>query len=290
MSTQRVDRKEFRRVRAEGAPKEKGQGPENLIRVTAQRGQRSYISYAIALLNGEEGKAKQDTIKVSGMGAAIFNAVNIAEIVKRRVKGLHQITEISSETVKDSYEGIESKKTMDVERKVATVLITLSTKALDKKNIGYQAPLPEDQVTEQEERAPAERRERRTGGRGSGRGSARGGRGSARGSGRGGRTSEKKDGDKKKDGEKKAATTTTTSRGGRGSARGTGGRGSGRGGAAPAEKKADKPKETKPKTAKPDYDKLGADAEDKLDRQKGDGHNKAKPSGQAKPKSVRASK
>lgn len=266
MST-RVDRKEFRRIRPEGAA-ERAQTAENEIRVTAQRGQRNYISYAISILTGAEGKEKQETIKISGMGAAIYNAVNITEIVKRRVAGLHQITEISSETVKDSYEGIESKKKLDVERKVATILITLSTKALDTKALGYQAPLPADQVTEQEERTPTERRRRpASAGRG-GRGSGRGGRGSGRG-GRGGRTAEKKD-DKKE--EKKES----TGRGGRGSSRGgRGGRGSGRGGA------------DKPKTAKPDYQKMGDDYEDKLDRQKGEGHHKTAPKGQVKPKSVR---
>lgn len=262
MSTQRVDRKEFRRVRGDAAEKPKSQGADNEIRVTAQRGQRNYISYAIAILTGADDKPKSDSIKISGMGAAIFNAVNIAEIVKRRVKGLYQITEISSETVKDSYEGVENKdKKMDIERKVATILITLSTKALDKKALGYQDPLPEDQVTEQEDRDPAERRPR-----GSGRG-GRGGRGSARG-GRGGRGGAAKK-DVKKD-EKK--TEKTAERGGRGSGRG--GRG-GRGGS------------DKPKTVKPDYQKLGDDFEDKLDRQKGDGHNKSAPSHQGKPKSVR---
>lgn len=277
MSTQRVNRKEFRRVRPEGGAKEKAQGADNEIRVTAQRGQRNYISYAIAVLNGEEGKEKQDTIKISGMGAAIFNAVNIAEIVKRRVKGLHQTTVIDSETVKDSYEGIETKEKLDVERKVATILITLSTKPLDTKAVGYQAPLPEDQVTEQEERKPSERRPRGSGrgGRG-GRGSARGGRGSARG-GRGGaaKKDEKEAKETKKTDEKK------TERGGRGSARG--GRGSGRGGRTGGRGGADKPA----KTAKPDYQKLGDEYEDKLDRQKGDGKSKQAPKSQSKPKSVR---
>ena len=276
MSTQRVDRKEFRRVRPEGT-KERAPGADNEIRVTAQRGQRSYISYAIAVLTGEEGKTKQDTIKISGMGAAIFNAVNIAEIVKRRVKGLHQITTIDSEVVKDSYEGIESKKQLDVERKVATILITLSTKALDTKALGYQAPLPESMVSEQEERAPAERRPRGSGrgGRGSARG-GRGGRGSARG-GRGGAASDKKDvkkADGKKTEEKK------TERGGRGSGRGAA-RGSARGAGRGAGRTA--------KPAKDKFEEAGDAFEDKLDRQKGDGKNKPAPKAQSKPKSVRTS-
>ncbi|CCW66524.1 unnamed protein product [Phytomonas sp. Hart1] len=95
------------------------------------------------------------------MGSAIFNVVNIAEIVKRRVHGLHQITAIGSEIVKDMYEPLEFTKNLDnleVERKVSTILITLSRTQLDKSNPGYQEPLPEDQVVEQERREPGRNR------------------------------------------------------------------------------------------------------------------------------------
>ncbi|RNE97271.1 uncharacterized protein Tco025E_09500, partial [Trypanosoma conorhini] len=137
-------RDEYRRVRKNDGEKEKGQGPENEIRVTAKHGQRSYITYAIALLRGEDGKTQHDTIKISAMGAAIHNAVNIAEIVKRRVVGLHQTTDISSEVIHDEYEAVDGKKeNMEVERKVSTILVTLSLKPLDKNHVGYQPPLPE---------------------------------------------------------------------------------------------------------------------------------------------------
>lgn len=38
------------------------------------------------------------------MGYAINKTVTIAEIVKRRIVGVHQITELSSTTVTDEYE------------------------------------------------------------------------------------------------------------------------------------------------------------------------------------------
>jgi DNA-binding protein len=174
--TARPDRKEFRRVRKEDDPAEKAARAENEIKVAAGGRQNATITYAIALLNGEDGKTKQDTIKITGMGAAIYNAVNVAEILKRRVKGLSQTTDISSQVVQDSYEAVEAGKAgMEVDRKVSVITITLSTKPLDTKHIGYQAPLPEDQVTEQEDRKPGEtiRRE----GRGRGEGRRRGGRG-----------------------------------------------------------------------------------------------------------------
>ncbi|ORC93657.1 uncharacterized protein TM35_000015340 [Trypanosoma theileri] len=183
-------RDEYRRVRKAEGEKEKGQGPENEIRVTSKHGQRSYIAYAIALLRGEEGKTQYDTVKISAMGAAIHNAVNIAEIVKRRVAGLHQTTDISSEVIRDEYEPVDEKKErLEVERKVSTILITLSLKPLDKNHVGYQPPLPEEEVKEQEEREPGEST---AGGRGRGPrnatrgGGSRGSGGAARGSSRGG--------------------------------------------------------------------------------------------------------
>ncbi|RNE97270.1 uncharacterized protein Tco025E_09499, partial [Trypanosoma conorhini] len=133
---------------------------------------------------------------ISAMGAAIHNAVNIAEIVKRRVVGLHQTTDISSEVIHDEYEAVDGKKeNMEVERKVSTILVTLSLKPLDKNHVGYQPPLPESEVKEQEEAEAGEaaggnhnrgeRGERSDrGGRGGDRGNGGGGRG--RGSSRGG--------------------------------------------------------------------------------------------------------
>ena len=156
----RPSRKEYKRVRPtkeEGAVQPDGEPADNEIRVIAARSQRNYISYGIETLTGAEGKKKHDSVVITGMGAAVYNAVNIAEVVKRRVAGLHQTTDISSHTVVDKYEPTEAakeKEAVTVERKVSTITITLSTTPLDTKHVGYQAPLPEDQVTEQEERPP----------------------------------------------------------------------------------------------------------------------------------------
>ncbi|KAG5493995.1 hypothetical protein JKF63_01828 [Porcisia hertigi] len=189
----RPSRDEYRRVRDTHQGRERSEGAENEVRVTATHGQHSYISYAIAVLNGEDGKTRNDTVKISGMGGAIYNAVNIAEIVKRRIAGLHQITELGSELVCDEYEPIDRNQNPEnvvVERKVSTILITLSRQQLDKSNPGYQEPIPESEVSDQEKRDPTMSHR---GGRGGSRGGSRGGRGGrggirgGRGIGRGGR-------------------------------------------------------------------------------------------------------
>lgn len=151
-------RDEYRRLHVD---KEKVVTPENEIRVVARHSLSPYIAYAIGILTGEEGKTQNDTITISGMGGAIHTAVNVAEIVKHRVVGLHQITEISSEEVTDMFEPIEKeseKENLTVNRRVSTMRITLSLKPLDTKNPGYQPPIPAEEVQEQEKHREPRRR------------------------------------------------------------------------------------------------------------------------------------
>ncbi|GER40853.1 ribonuclease P protein subunit p25 [Striga asiatica] len=89
---------------------------ENEIRITSQGRMRSYITYALTLL-------------------------------QRRIVGLHQITAIQSTDITDTWEPLEEGlQTLETTRKVSMVTITLSKKELDKANIGYQPPIPADQV------------------------------------------------------------------------------------------------------------------------------------------------
>lgn len=70
-----------------------------------------------------------------------------AEILKRRVPGIHQITETSSITIVDVWEPKEDGlDTLETQRRVSVINITLSKEPLDTHHIGYQPPLPEDQV------------------------------------------------------------------------------------------------------------------------------------------------
>jgi len=78
------------------------------------------------------------------MGRAISKTVTIGEIIKRRVVGLHQLTEITSNQITDQKDGKE------IKRNVSAIIITLSTKTLDVKNAGYQKPIPESEVKPQE--------------------------------------------------------------------------------------------------------------------------------------------
>ena len=85
---------------------------------------------------------------LSSLGEAITKSVTIAEIVKHRVKGLHQVNEISTIVIDDEYEPIEEGlDRMKVSRKLTCLQIVLSKKApADTSVPGYQEPIPESEV------------------------------------------------------------------------------------------------------------------------------------------------
>lgn len=77
----------------------------NEIRITSTSIPRNTITYALSLFEGAE--KKYDEVILKAMGAAINTAVTVAEIIKRRVKGIHQITEVQSTEVVDEWEPLE---------------------------------------------------------------------------------------------------------------------------------------------------------------------------------------
>ncbi|XP_073146092.1 uncharacterized protein [Henckelia pumila] len=84
-------------------PREETSIGENEIRITSQGRMRSYISYAMNLLQ-EKGS---DEIVFKAMGRAINKTVTIVELIKRRIVGLHQIIAIQSVDIIDTWEPLE---------------------------------------------------------------------------------------------------------------------------------------------------------------------------------------
>lgn len=149
---------------------------ENEIRIPTQGMPRNYIAYATTLFR----EKNVTEVVLKAMGNAISKTVAIAEIIKRRIVGLHQITEISSEDITYTWEPLEEGLLpVETTRHVSMITITLSTAPLNTSAPGYQPPLPEDQVKPlpdydeyEEDDAPQTYRNR---GRGRGRGMGRGG-------------------------------------------------------------------------------------------------------------------
>ncbi|GAV90938.1 Alba domain-containing protein [Cephalotus follicularis] len=110
------------------------------------------------------------------MGRAINKTVMIAELIKRRIFGLHQNTTIGSTDITDMWEPLEEGLLpLETTRHVSVITIMLSKKEQVLSPTGYQPPIPVDQVktrTENdfEREGSPSMRGRGRGGRGRGRG------------------------------------------------------------------------------------------------------------------------
>ena len=121
-----------------------GSSDPNEIRITQQGKPRNYISYAIGLFEQED----NDSITLKAMGRAINKCVTITEILKRKMP-LHQITKLSSEEIIDVFEPLEEGlDVVESKRYVSCMVVTLSKtgKNMDTSDIGYQAPLPLEDI------------------------------------------------------------------------------------------------------------------------------------------------
>merc|ERR1711957_1110742 len=150
------------------------------IRVSAVGSVSAYISRAATVFN-ELGKP---FITITGSGNAVTKAVTVAEVVKRRFKGLHQVNSLSTQEVVDEYEPLEEGLDKVTETRTMSILqIKLSKDALDTADLGYQAPIPESEVKELDMEALQKPRGR---GKGEGRGRSKGkGKGKSNGKGKG---------------------------------------------------------------------------------------------------------
>lgn len=113
------------------------------VRITQQGKPRNYISYAMNLF--AEGS---NSIFLKAMGRAINKAVTIAEILKRKMP-LHQINTLSSVEMIDVFEPLEEGLDVVTSRRyVSCMKITLSRsgEGMDAHNIGYQPPLPMEEI------------------------------------------------------------------------------------------------------------------------------------------------
>ena len=136
------------------------------IRVTAAGSVSAYVSRAATVFN----ELNKSFIIVQASGNALAKAVTAAEVIKRRFKGLHQITELKTVEIVDEYEPLEEglDKVID-NRSLPVIEIKLSKEALDTSDKGYQPPLDESQITEYDAEEMARGR-----GRGGGRGGSKG--------------------------------------------------------------------------------------------------------------------
>merc|ERR1719498_701502 len=125
--------------------REKEPVPPDMIRISGQGRTGSYVTYAAKLFS----EAKLESIRVRATGNALPKAVQVAEVVKRRFAGLHQITTLGSTEIENEYEPTEEGLNKVTQTTVLSIMrIVLSKTPLDTTAIGYQPPIPESEVGE----------------------------------------------------------------------------------------------------------------------------------------------
>ncbi|KAI4876576.1 hypothetical protein NFI96_001548 [Prochilodus magdalenae] len=128
-------------------------------------------------------------IVFTGVGPSVAKAITCVEILKRRVRGLHQCTRLLYRTVQEKWEPLEPEAGLDsltVSRNVPGIWVLLSRDPLDTNQPGYQAPGSFDALWAQAIKGELEgqrhQQKRKRGGGGGGRGGGPGG-GAGRGKG-----------------------------------------------------------------------------------------------------------
>jgi len=84
---------------------------------------------------------EEGSLVLAGSGNSTPKVVSIAEIIKRRNKGVHQITKIGIQKVEEHWEPkTEDLDPIVVTRQIPTIYILLSKTELDSSQLGYQGP------------------------------------------------------------------------------------------------------------------------------------------------------
>ncbi|XP_076869408.1 ribonuclease P protein subunit p25-like protein [Brachyhypopomus gauderio] len=93
--------------------------------------------------NAGPGRSLCGQIVFTGVGPSVAKAITCVEILKRRIRGLHQSTRLLYRTVQETWEPLEPAAGLDsltVSRNVPGIWVLLSREALDRSQPGYQAP------------------------------------------------------------------------------------------------------------------------------------------------------
>ncbi|XP_042311288.1 ribonuclease P protein subunit p25-like protein isoform X3 [Sceloporus undulatus] len=115
--------------------------PSDIIEMKVKDGSkiRNLMGYAF-------GKMESDAMRqvlFSGAGKAISKTITCVEIMKRRMKSLHQITKVFFRQTEEIWDPIVPEAGLDpltVKRNIPAICVLLSKDPLDTKEPGYQAP------------------------------------------------------------------------------------------------------------------------------------------------------
>uniref|UniRef100_A0AAV2LPG8 DNA/RNA-binding protein Alba-like domain-containing protein n=1 Tax=Knipowitschia caucasica TaxID=637954 RepID=A0AAV2LPG8_KNICA len=124
--------------------------PSGVLEMRVKEGSkiRNLMGFAMARMQGEKGATGTEDsarglrqVVFSGSGRAVTKTITCAEIMKRKVGSLHQLTKLRYKTVKEVWENSEGGASeMTVHRSVPSISILLSKDPLDPAEPGYQPP------------------------------------------------------------------------------------------------------------------------------------------------------
>jgi len=107
------------------------------MKVTGGSKIRNILGFAMSSMSDD----KNRHIVWNGTANSISKTISCVEILKRKMKGLHQITQIGFMRVEDFWEPkVEGLDTLKVNTNVPTISILLSKDPLDSNDPSYQAP------------------------------------------------------------------------------------------------------------------------------------------------------
>ncbi|KAJ8407790.1 hypothetical protein AAFF_G00268340 [Aldrovandia affinis] len=138
---------------------------------------RNLMGFAMVRMQGkggETGEAGRDgggglrQIVFTGSGRAVTKTITCAEIMKRKVPGLHQVTKLHYKGVQEVWESLEGGASeMTVHRTVPSISILLCKDPLDPQEPGYQPPVAVgtlwDTLSQEEKEGQSSRRRQERG-------------------------------------------------------------------------------------------------------------------------------
>ncbi|XP_026864621.1 ribonuclease P protein subunit p25b [Electrophorus electricus] len=116
---------------------------------------RNLMGFAMARMQCEAGSSGQASLRqvvFTGSGRAVTKTITCAEIMKRKMGGLHQLTKVRYKSVREVWESQEGGDgEMTVHRTVPSISILLSKDPLDPLEPGYQPPETQTALWEERE-------------------------------------------------------------------------------------------------------------------------------------------
>ncbi|XP_062926573.1 ribonuclease P protein subunit p25-like protein [Mobula hypostoma] len=119
--------------------------PEDIVEMRVKEGSkiRNLMGFAIGRMELEGTRQMVFT----GSGRAVTKTITCAEIMKRRIRGLHQITRLRYKSLRETWqlrEPQEGAHNLTLLKNVPAICILLSKEPLDPSESGYQPPDADD--------------------------------------------------------------------------------------------------------------------------------------------------